>query len=586
MSSKREASVHSKEDDEAARTDRSDHEASGTSNLPYRKRRKYDDPSYRPYSRRVSHSAQEPEASERSSSNASQTQKDSKASAAAPPPKLLDPTITVIEAAETLYQLTKHRDGVPRQIHANIVNRIQGRETTAGNSLWSDGSIWRTILDQGWSENRRITIFNMLEFIGAWEWYDKQVKYIQQTSHVKRGKPVSERGAAARVLSGSVAQGKWVSGIGEVAIQDSKTQDGPGGVGITSQVQESQKKRFKMQLSRGRKLRTKLIEPLGLGGLGILFSPRIWQYTKMRDEELDTVTGIIQTDRKQMRLLGILSEQVQCLVDTGTPDLHKFYNSLEAELISETDIGDLMTFFSTKDDRLMNTVLETAVDRLLNAVRDDVLNGTSDEEKMVVVNHSPEIPFGSFKRLNGEKWLDAWIITAAMQISDKSPFVRHYHSIPLNEPGGNPIPRPLQAISQKVQQSRETSEEKLVHFCTLNHRRTHFTLLEINERERVIRHYDSMVSPDVMKGVKQSRMSRLVKSQFGWLGFEYTDAPTPQQNDDWSCGIRVIWNFKRISNGLSIGPWDKILDPKEMKLEIVEGFMACVQDNAMWKGRS
>ncbi|KAL4985854.1 hypothetical protein BDW68DRAFT_179306 [Aspergillus falconensis] len=560
MSSKREASVHSKED-----------EANDTSNLPYRKRRKYNDPSYRPYSRRVSHGAQEPEASARSSSNASQ---------------ILDPTITVIEAAETLYQLTKHRDSVPQEIHANIVNRIQGRETTAGNALWSDGAIWRTILDQGWTENRRITIFNMLEFMGAWEWYDKQVKYIQQTFHVKRGKPVSERGAAARVLSGSVAQGKWVSGIGQVVIQDNKTQDEPGGVGITSQAQESQKQRFKMQLSRGRKLRTKLVEPLGLAGLGILFSPRIWQYTKMTDEKLDTITGIIQTDKKQMRLLGILSEQVQLLVDKRTPDLHKFYNSLEAELISETDIGDLMTLFSTKDDQMMNAVLETAVDRLLNAVRNDVLNGTSDEEKMVVVNHSPEIPLGSFKRLNGEKWLDAWIITAAMQISDKSSFVRHYHSIPLNESGGIPIPRPLRAIFQKIHQSRETSEEKLIHFCTLNHKGTHFTLLEINERERVIRHYDSMVSPDVMKGTKQSRVSRLVKKQFESLGFEYTDAPTPQQNDDWSCGIRVIWNFRRISNGLSIGSWDKILDPKEMKLEIVEGFMACVRDNAMWKGRS
>jgi hypothetical protein len=32
----------------------------------------------------------------------------------------------------------------------------------------------------------------------------------------------------------------------------------------------------------------------------------------------------------------------------------------------------------------------------------------------------------------------------------------------------------------------------LVYFCSLNHKNVHFTLLEINEQEEVIHHYDLM----------------------------------------------------------------------------------------------
>jgi hypothetical protein len=34
----------------------------------------------------------------------------------------------------------------------------------------------RQILEAGESRTRRSTIFNMLEYMGAWEWYDRQIK--------------------------------------------------------------------------------------------------------------------------------------------------------------------------------------------------------------------------------------------------------------------------------------------------------------------------------------------------------------------------------------------------------------------------
>jgi hypothetical protein len=63
----------------------------------------------------------------------------------------------------------------------------------------------------------------------------------------------------------------------------------------------------------------------------------------------------------------------------------------------------------------------------------------------------------------------------------------------------------------------------LVYFRPINSRNNHFTLLEINEREKVIRHYDSDAAPEVIKGDKGTRISDLVKKDFGGLKFSYSE---------------------------------------------------------------
>jgi hypothetical protein len=59
--------------------------------------------------------------------------------------------------------------------------------------------------------------------------------------------------------------------------------------------------------------------------------------------------------------------------------------------------------------------------------------------------------------------------------------------------------------------------------------------------------------------------------------------PTPQQRDGWSCGTRVVWNFRRLSNGLDIGSWDTVLSSERMNMDIVSGLTACVESNAVQK---
>lgn len=104
----------------------------------------------------------------------------------------------------------------------------------------------------------------------------------------------------------------------------------------------------------------------------------------------------------------------------------------------------------------------------------------------------------------GER-LDAWTILAAMQVSDRPAFVRHDKSIPLDEiieiapvKRTRPFRRPLAEWAKKISKYRQQAKETfgnpvlLVYFCPINHTDSHYTLLEINEQERAIRHYDSL----------------------------------------------------------------------------------------------
>lgn len=148
---------------------------------------------------------------------------------------------------------------------------------------WSDGSMWMQVLERGSSENNKVTILNMLEYMGAWEWYNSQIKLVQATICTKKNKPVNCQGAAIHVLNqmqkmqiDATGQGSWISGVGRVTLEDDKSDVlliESGKVSITEQAKQVQRKHISVQLSRGQKLSTQLVKELGFG---ILFSPRIW----------------------------------------------------------------------------------------------------------------------------------------------------------------------------------------------------------------------------------------------------------------------------------------------------------------------
>jgi hypothetical protein len=81
-----------------------------------------------------------------------------------------------------------------------------------------------------------------------------------------------------------------------------------------------------------------------------------------------------------------------------------------------------------------------------------------------------------------------------------------------------PVKRPLAGWTRKIIDLRDKAKDtfgdavRLVHFRPLNHSNNHFTLLEINEREEKIRHYNSMADRGVIEGTaKLTRVGRLVQ---------------------------------------------------------------------------
>jgi len=79
----------------------------------------------------------------------------------------------ILEAARVIHQFSKYPHGVPREVHSRILQTVREghRKIISVPNLnkWSDGSMWIRVLEVGGAENQKITIFNMLEYMGAWE---------------------------------------------------------------------------------------------------------------------------------------------------------------------------------------------------------------------------------------------------------------------------------------------------------------------------------------------------------------------------------------------------------------------------------
>ena len=124
------------------------------------------------------------------------------------------------------------------------------------------------------------------------------------------------------------------------------------------------------------------------------------------------------------------------------------------------------------------------------------------DSDLVVLNDGTRIECKSFQRLRNDQWCDSWLIYACMLISDKPSFVNIVKSIPLDriDQTGRmfAINRPFLGLRKKVDEFRKeleaASDKELVILCPVNSRNIHFSLLEFNESERKIYHYNSNAS--------------------------------------------------------------------------------------------
>lgn len=165
--------------------------------------------------------------------------------------------------------------------------------------------------------------------------------------------------------------------------------------------------------------------------------------------------------------------------------------------------------------------MNAAVDRLIEEVSTKVMGKRKlEKDDGIAIDGGIELPCDMLNRLRQGEWFDGWLLMAGMAMSDRPSFVRYGYSVPLEqfESKMRRVARPLAGWRKKIEafrteaQGRQGGEIRLIYFCPLNCNGNHFTLLEINEQEEKIYHYDSMASKSVIDGTERlSRVGKLVQ---------------------------------------------------------------------------
>ncbi|KAI1636903.1 hypothetical protein F4809DRAFT_640983 [Biscogniauxia mediterranea] len=140
--------------------------------------------------------------------------------------------------------------------------------------------------------------------------------------------------------------------------------------------------------------------------------------------------------------------------------------------------------------------------------------------------------------IDGENWFNDDLILLCLHLADKPPWVRVGFSIPIHRQNcpTKMMARPFERAAKEIQRSRDagTKGGRLVHFSPLLQHEDHFSLLEVNERDNYIYHYDPLPNGP-RKDIKKALMQ---EKQF--QGLKYIDKGTPRQVDGFSCGPLVV----------------------------------------------
>lgn len=192
---------------------------------------------------------------------------------------------------------------------------------------------------------------------------------------------------------------------------------------------------------------------------------------------LDTLVRELSGNPEKMTVLQLLADQMTLLLETGRTNPDKFRYDLESKGLPFSDPGSSTRFVE--------------LDGLCKQVRDSISGD------MLLVKGS-DFRFGvdSLRRLAATTWLNDEVILACLHLSDKLAFVRVGFSIPIHRQtrAHSAIQRPLERAAKQMTEwhRQEGARNRLVWFFPLFQHQNHFSLLEINEREGSIFHYDSM----------------------------------------------------------------------------------------------
>ena len=175
----------------------------------------------------------------------------------------------VTDAVRIIHQLCKNQHEVPKAVYSRILLTLQsdyGVIDMAGSGNWLDGGIWAQMLEAGESHSHRTTILNLLGYMGAWEWFDRQVKLAEMTVYTGNNTLVKRNTAASYVLDSfqdlqiNINQpSKSIRGLGLLTFgEGEKTSENALGPAECA----TRRSRFRTHLRRGRKVREEIVKEL------------------------------------------------------------------------------------------------------------------------------------------------------------------------------------------------------------------------------------------------------------------------------------------------------------------------------------
>lgn len=206
-----------------------------------------------------------------------------------PPEDALALPSLIAKSIHIIYEMSKRQEA-PTELHSRILTTIRPNpgETpataaverpdpiwiTSSPTTWS-ASMWINMLEAGHARSKKMTILNMIEWMGASEWYDMELQQAEKAPpSTKRGIP--RKRVATLVLDKYLKEALDATATENLEKLASKSNENHpsslSSAGIQKRILDTRRKILTKIFHRGRILR-KLVQ---MTHLGILFDPEIW----------------------------------------------------------------------------------------------------------------------------------------------------------------------------------------------------------------------------------------------------------------------------------------------------------------------
>ncbi|OAQ60179.1 hypothetical protein VFPPC_10610 [Pochonia chlamydosporia 170] len=391
------------------------------------------------------------------------------------------------------------------------------------SSTYSDGSMLLEVLDHAYKKTRIATFHYAFTAMHAATWFNNRKSLLTDQGEVS--KPSLKSSEILDMFTGPKPQER-----------------------TEHSNWEEKRKRCSTHLTRGRKL-LKLVQNFGQG---ILFTG-VWQLAKCKEAGIDRLIDYLKQDAPKKLVLNVLDRQMEDLIQFGKTAPDQFYACLIKEA-SDQNI-DLGIGLESKQGQPRDAVISEAVNSLICEIMDRtssetlVLTGMRSKVTLDQDSIRPIDPDKSKRVGVPNGWIDSNVILACMHLSYHQPGVKVGWSIDIHQQNNKKtVYKPFNRALVELKKWRKETKEgvKLVAFFPLFQHNNHFSLLEIDDGDKCLYHYDSL--PTTAQGDVMSAC----KDQFS--EYNYVEPHVFQQEDGHSCGPWVIHTARQRMAGMSIQP--------------------------------